>query len=64
MINVTQSDMRKCCECDHAHHAETFTDKEGITHPLWKCGKHKQMITEFTLVSYTCKGVDYKRRGE
>lgn len=64
MINVTQSDMRKCCECANSHQIETFTDKDGKIHPLWKCGKHKQMITEFTLVSCTCKGVDYKRRGE
>ena len=64
MIDVKAVDFRKCCECENAHPFETFSDKEGNLHQLWKCGKHRQMITDLTLVNSTCKGTDYKRRGE
>ena len=48
-----------CHTCKNAKQTEGFHDKEGTLHPLWKCGKHKQMITDLTLVSSTCKGKDY-----
>ena len=64
MIDIKEADLRKCCECTNATQIESFHDKEGNLHPLWKCGKHRQFITEFTLVGWTCKGVDYKKRGE
>ncbi len=64
MIDIKESDFRKCCECEYAKFTENFHDKDGESHPLWRCWKHKQIITEFTLCSSTCKGVDYKRRGE
>ena len=64
MIEVNENIFRKCCECENAKQTEGFHDKDGNLHPLWKCGKHKQMITDLTLVSSTCKGADYKRRGE
>ena len=64
MIDINYSDLRKCCECEYAKLPENFHDKDGSTHPLWRCGKHKQIITEFTIVGSTCKGIDYKRRGE
>lgn len=62
MIEVSEIDFRKCCDCANAKPVESFHDKEGNLHPLWKCGKHKQMITECTLVTSTCKGKDYLRR--
>lgn len=62
MVEVSAIDFRKCCDCENAKQIESFHDKEGNLHPLWKCGKHKQIITEFTLVIMTCKGKDYKRR--
>ena len=64
MIEIKPVDFRKCCECENAKQTEGFHDKNGNLHPLWKCGKHKQFITDLTLCSSTCKGVDYKRRGE
>lgn len=48
-----------CKSCKNAKQNESFHDKEGNTHPLWKCGKHRQMITELTLITSTCKGKDY-----
>ena len=53
-------DMRKCCECENAKPKESFHDENGNIHQLWFCGKHKQFITELTLVQSTCKGKDYK----
>lgn len=58
------SDMRKCCECDNARPKETFHDKDGNAHQLWFCGKHKQLITEFTLVQICCNGKDFMRKGK
>ena len=64
MISRSDVDFRKCCDCEYAKWSENFTDKDGSVHPIFRCGKHKQIITEFTIVGSTCKGVDYKRRGE
>lgn len=60
---MSDIDIRKCSECEYAKFAENFRDKDGSLHPIWRCGKHKQIITEYTLVTSTCKGVDFKKRG-
>lgn len=57
------SDQRKCCDCEYSKPSDSFHDKDGNIHPFWICGKHKQAITELTLVQSTCKGVDYKKKG-
>lgn len=64
MFEYREPDFRKCCDCEHAKFAENFRDKDGEVHPLFRCGKHKQIITDLTFVSATCKGVDFKRRGQ
>ena len=60
-IEITRDDLRRCCQCENAKPKETFYDKDGIAHPLWFCGKHRQYITELTICHSTCGGKDYKR---
>ncbi len=62
-MEISQDDLRKCCQCENAKPKESFHDKEGNIHPLWFCGKHKQFITELTICHSTCGGKDYKRSG-
>lgn len=62
-MEITRDDLRRCCQCENAKPKETFYDKDGIAHPLWFCGKHRQYITELTICQSTCGGKDYKRSG-
>lgn len=63
-MNRSEVDFRKCCECEYAKWTESFKDKNGTVYQIWKYWKHRQIITEYTLVSTICKGADYKRRRE